>query len=428
MYKPTTCLVNVPHPYLKNPKAQAPIGLLYIAASIREKGFPVEFVDLSDKNFQDDFEIPEAEIYGITGTVLDRTSCEAVAKYIRKHQPRSRIILGGPITISPEVLDRSLFDSLFVGEGEEYFMRVISDFPNLAHKYIAPRILNLDSLPWPARDLLDGQLGGDVFANRKTYFEGGSTVVVMSRGCPFKCSFCASPSLWKRKVTYRNADSVADELQHVIDTYGVRQFRFSDDNLTNSKERLTQFCDRLKGMEIAWRASIRVKPNTIRMFRMMKDAGCTEVCFGIESGDPAVLHCLDKSATVADNKEAILSAKMAGLDVRVLFMTGVPGETQQTTDLNIQFLESLKDHFDTVALTNYVPLPGTPIANYPEKFGCEILDRDVDKFNLCMYGSDGSENEWPNLVRPVGLTIEQLTASKRAMRDYVISIGKSNKG
>jgi len=428
MRKPRTCLVQVPHPYLIEPKAQAPIGLLYIAASIRERGFPVEFVDLSDKNLRDNFELPEAEIYGITGTILDRTACEVVAKHIRKVHPRARIVLGGPITNSPKIINRHLFDSLFIGEGENHFMKVISDFPRLEYLYRAPRITDLDSLPWPARDLLDGQLGGDVFANRKNYFAGGSTVIVMSRGCPFNCSFCASPSIWKRKVTYRNADSIADEIQHVIDTYGVRQFRFSDDNLTNSKERLTRFCERLQGMDIAWRASIRVKPNGMVMFQQMKDAGCTEVCFGIESGDPDVLHCLDKSATVEDNRTAIENAHRVGLAVRVLFMIGTPGQTNKTVDLNIEFLDGLKEQFDTVALTNYVPLPGTPIADYPEKFGCEILDRDVDKFNLCMYGSDGELNEWPNLVRPVGLSISELTESKRRMREYVMAIEKSNRG
>jgi hypothetical protein len=88
----------------------------------------------------------------------------------------------------------------------------------------------------------------------------------------------------------------------------------------------------------------------------------------------------------------------------------------------------VKDHYDTMALTNFVPLPGCAVADDPIRHGCEILDNDVDKFNLCFYGPDGKMNELPNLVRPVGLTVEQLTQNKFRMVNYFMSTGKDNKG
>jgi len=428
MNKPRLCLVSPPHPYLRDPKAQAPLGLLYVAAAVRKRGFPVEFLDLGDKQIGDKFELPEADVFGITGTVLDRGPCEAVARQARRQYPGARVVLGGPITLSMDRLDGTLFDTAVFGEGENVIMEVLRDYPRPKREYRARRIEDLDALPFPARDLLGGQLGGDVFANRTRYFKGGSTVFVTSRGCPFACTFCASPRLWGRHVVFRDADKIVDEIEHVIAAYGVRQFRFSDDHVTANKVRLKRLCERLEPLDIAWRASIRARPNSPDVFEAMKRGGCAEVCFGVESGDPDVLHALDKRTTPEDNRKAIVNAKAAGLAVRVLFMAGTPGETPKTVDRNIAFLDSVVDHFDTIALTNFVPLPGTRVADDPEKCGCEILDDDIDKFNLVFYGPDGEEREWPNLVRPVGMTIEQLTESKRRMREYVKEIEKVNKG
>jgi len=233
---------------------------LYIAAAVRERGFSVSFIDLSDRHYEDDFELPDAEIYGLTGTVLDARSCHVVANKIKKRDKWAKVILGGPITLSPKHIDRSLFDSLVVGEGEHIIFEILRDFPRLAGMYRASRIEDLDSLPFPARDLLEGQLGGDVFANRENYFEGGSTVFVTSRGCPYDCVFCASPRLWGRHLIYRSPEKIAEEIDEVSLKFGVRQFRFSDDTVTANQNQLQGLSELLQWQDVAWRASIRVKP------------------------------------------------------------------------------------------------------------------------------------------------------------------------
>lgn len=423
--------IQPPHPYLRQPKAQAPLGMLYVAAAVREQGVDVGFTDLSDRQYKDSFDdVPEAPLYGVTGTILDRTPCHIVAKFLKGRDRRCRIVVGGPITLSPEHIDWGLFDAMVVGEGERAIMDVLRDFPKLERRYQGARIEDLDALPFPARDLLGGELGGSVFAGRREYFEGGSTTLVMSRGCPYKCVYCASPRLWGRKVVYRSPKNIAEEIDFVVAKYGVRQFRISDDTVTANREHLYGVCAALRGREkdIAWRASIRVRPNDVAIFKTMKQAGCTEVCFGIESGDPVVLYALDKNARVGDNYEAIVNAKEAGLAVRILFMCGVPGETVDSPMRNIRFLKSVKDHYDTIALTNFVPLPGCRVADEPAECGMEILDDDIDKFNLCMFGPNNEINEMPNLARPVGLTLEQLTENKRRMVDYFLSTGKGNRG
>lgn len=427
--RPSLCLINPPHPYLTQPKAQAPLGLLYIAASVRKKGYPVSYLDLSDRKVADitPKDIPEADIYGLTGTMLDAEACNLMAWKLKENDPKCKVIIGGPVTITSHLINDKYIDSIVSGEGEFVIFDVLDDYPNVKPLYMAKRILNLDTVPFPARDLIDGKLGGDVFVGRKSHYGNESTVFCTSRGCPFNCAFCASPYIWNRKVTYRSAHNIALEMMDVVEKFGVRQFRFSDDNLTTDVKRLYDLCDRMKGWDIAWRASIRVRPRMLKMFKKMKEAGCVEVCFGIESFDDTVLMVLNKSAKSWENVEAIENAKAAGLDVRVLMMTGTPGESVATTDINIKYLEKLKGKFDALAVTNFAPLPGTAVAKDPFKHRCEIMNEDVENMNLCLYGPEGM-NEWKTLIRPFGMTIEELEKSKAKMLEYVIATGKSNHG
>ena len=420
------CLINPPHLYLRQPKAQAPLGLLYVAACLREKGYLVSYLDLSDKIVTDSMLIPEADVYGITATVLDILSVNRLAKEL-KRRFKAAVIVGGPATLSPQYFDWQAIDTIVLGEGEEIIFDILRDYPRMGRMYRGKRILDLDSLPFPARDLVEGPLGGGVFAQGKEYYGGESTVISTSRGCPFSCTFCASPKIWNQKIIYRSPESVVEEINEVIEKFNVRQLRFSDDNLTCKRPELEALCKHLGGVGLAWRASIRVTPNDEAMFQLMKFGGCAEVCFGIESGDPDVLRALHKGATIEDNRRAITNAHYAGLDVRILFMIGTPGETTKTVDRNIEFLESVKYYYDAIAITNYTPLPGSAIADDPIKNGCELLETSIEKYNLCLYGPEG-QNEWYNHVRPVGLTIEQLTNNKKRMVEYILSTGKANEG
>jgi radical SAM superfamily enzyme YgiQ (UPF0313 family) len=402
--------------------------MLYVAAATREAGYKVQYFNASDRQYKDPLEdLPEAEVYGVTATILDVRGYHAVARAVRKRDRRLKLVVGGPLALTPGHLDPNLYDSALMGEGEKEFLRLLRDFPFVHRSYKAKRITDLDALPFPARDLVQGSLGGDVFAGGRRYYGEESTVICTSRGCPFDCTFCASPRLWGRRIIYRSPESVAAEIDEVVSKYGVRQLRFSDDNLTCNRVRLTALCEHLEGKEIAWRASIRVTPNDVPMFEMMKRAGCVEVSFGVESGDPDVLYSLRKKSNVKENRKAVLNAKSAGLDVRILFMIGTPGETTRTVNRNIEFLESVKDKYDTIAITNFTPLPGSEVAEAPDRCGCVILNRNIDHYGLCLYGPDG-RNQWDNHVRPVGLTLEQLTENKERMVKYVLGTGKANEG
>jgi len=421
--KSRVCLVNPPHPYLKQPTAQAPLGLMYVAAALRNAGVEVTIHDLSGYGYDDDFHLPDADLYGLTGTVIDRLPVTAVAKQV-KAQNGGKVVVGGPISLVHDQLDPECIDSVVIGEGEESILHVLQDMPNLQRVYQAERIQDIDGIAFPARDLITDQ-GGNVFAFNRNYRDGGSAVIITSRGCPFSCSFCASPGIWKRRVTYRSVENVMAEVDEIIETYGITQLRFSDDTFTLRRDRLIGLCDGLEARNVVWRASIRTSPNDPEMFERMYRAGCREVSFGVESGDDDVLSKMCKGPTVADNRKAIQNAKAAGLVVRVLFMIGTPGETTKTVDRNINFLADLD--FDTVALTTFIPIPGSDIADRPDAHGCQILYHNIDHYNFYLWGPDG-ENPWGDLISLDNLTLEQLRDNRERMKEFIIASGRSNRG
>lgn len=420
------CLINPPHPYLKQPTAQAPLGLMYIAAMLKSKGVSVEIFDASSKHYTDQFSIPEAHIYGITGTVLDRRPCISMATKIKQQSPSAKVIVGGPIALTPEYLDSEFVDTVVQGEGEYIFLDILNDFPNVKQQYKAARIEDLDAIPFPARELMQN-LGGNVFAFNKNYRKGGSTVLITSRGCPYNCAFCASPGIWGRRVHFRSVKNVIYEVDEIKSKFGISQLRFSDDTLTLREDRLHELCAELATRDVIWRASIRVKPNSSAMFNAMYEGGCREVSFGVESGDPNVLEFLQKGTTVEDNYNGIVNAKKAGMVVRLLFMIGTPGEGPNTAKTNIAFLESVKDYYDTIALTNFIPIPGSAIANDPNKFSCKVVDTDIDHYNFYMWGPAGL-NRWDSFIELTTLDKHAFEENKKIMRSYVVNSGKSNHG
>jgi anaerobic magnesium-protoporphyrin IX monomethyl ester cyclase len=420
------CLVNPPHPYLKQPTAQAPLGLLYVAASLRTRGVDIVVLDLSDRYWEDEIEYPQADLYGITGTVLDRKPCIETAKRIKQKYTQAKVIVGGPISLTPDQITDPAIDSLVIGEGEYVIHKVIEDFPHVQATYKADRITDLDALPFPARDMILHK-GGNVFAYNKNYKEGGSTVIITSRGCPYSCSFCASPGIWERKVTIRSIDNVLCEIDEIVNKHKIYQLRFSDDTLTLDTKRLRQLCTGVKKYGIVWRASIRTKPNSVEMFKQMYEAGCREVSFGVESADPNVLRVLQKGNTVEDNYNGIVNAKKAGMVVRILFMIGTPGESISTVDQNIDFLKSINNYYDTIALTNFIPIPGSAIAKRPVDFDCTITDTNIDNYNFYMWTPSGL-NEWTSFIALRNLDKKEFERNKRRMQQHIVESGKSNHG
>lgn len=430
------CLIYLPHEYLVEPDAQAPLGLLYIASSL-EKTTNHEIIlkNFSANNNEDALnDLPEADVYGITVTALELLQANDFAKEIKKKYPNSKIILGGAGTFSDEYVDFNVIDSILKGEGEITFANMVYDVRDnkLQKIYHGETVKDLDTLPFPARHLLKDKQGGHIFANRTTYDKtfsmqykrNGSTTILTSRGCPFACHFCSAPSI-NTKVRYRSPQNVYDEIKYVLDTYKIKQFRFSDEMFTAKKSHLFEICKLIKPLGIVWRISTRVKPLDMETLKVMKDAGCVEVSFGIESFDNDVLKMLNKKTTAEDNARGLTMAREAGLMTRALFMIRTPFQTKDTIRKNIEWLKKVP--YDTIAVTSFVPLPGSEIWRNPDKFNIEILNSNLNDYNFYFYGSEG-KNELKDIIKIKDRSLEEFNEESEYFRKWIENEGRVNNG
>ncbi len=412
-------LINPPRSYLIEPEAQAPMGLLYIAAVLEEEGWDVQYIDLA---FQK--EIPEADLYGITATSADYLDAVKIAKSLKDRD--GLIVLGGrhATGVWGEVDD--IFDVVVSGEGEKAIKHIARHFDRVYPGYHDSGIKDLDTIPFPARHLLPVQ-GKNIFAYKKRYWEGETTCLLTMRGCPYKCAFCTAGG---ERVRYRSVDNVVAEIEHVVDAYGIREFRLSDDTVTLNRERLVRLLPRMKECDIYWRASIRAWPLDPEMLELMADSGCVELSYGIESGDQKVLDRVNKGVTLEQSANAMRWTKEAGITVRALMIAGLPGETPESAYKTIEFMEETRQYWDIAALTNFVPLPGSPIWNRPEDFGVKIKDIQDYNFYLWKPGKDGEPEMTPiiNYIELEDLEPVQMTKNKRVLRAYFTGLQKVNRG
>jgi len=406
------CFIYLPHPYLKRPDAQLPMGILMLAAVIKRDGrYSVEVKNYSSYTTEQAIEdLPEAKIYGITVTSMEIPLANEFAGKIKEKYQDVRVAVGGPGTFAGVGdFEWKVINGVVIGEADTYIFdimnRIINDPRPIVWEAEPPQ--NLDELPYPAREMVSGSIGGDVFAYNQNHIGEGSTVILSSRGCPYKCAFCAAPALTST-VRYRSADSVAQEMKHVIERYGIRQFRFSDDMLTSSKRRLLELCEKIGPLGVAWRGSVRVKPLDKEMLTAMKEAGCKELSPGIESFDKDVLALLNKKATVYNNMKALQMADEVGINMRILLMVGTPGQTRLTIKYNKFYIERLPHKI--VACTTFVPIPGSDVWYHPEKYNIEILSRDMRDYNFYTFGPHGMNELKPIIKlkdRPLAEFIEE---------------------
>jgi len=236
--------------------------------------------------------------------------------------------------------------------------------------------------------------------------------------------------MWSRKVRFRSPENVLDEIKYIIDATGCRQIRFGDDNLTTNKKRLKILCEGFQKLGIVWRCSARatdfVDPDVAKI---MFDGGCKEISPGLESGDQRVLDFLEKGTVLDKLRTGVQHAHDAGIKVRGLFMIGTPGENIDTPERNIEFINSLA--LDYMSLTTFVPLPGTPVYQHPEKYNCEILSHDFEKYNIYFWeAKDGEKKErkLEMLMRNLNLTKEQQLDNIARMKQYYIETDLYNRG
>jgi len=192
-----------------------------------------------------------------------------------------------------------------------------------------------------------------------------------------------------------------------------------------NKKRVIEVCDKIGELGVVWRISARTKPFDYEVAKIMFDAGCREVSFGVESFDDDVLRFLNKRTTAVDNAKGLEAAHKAGLKARALMMIRTPGQTAKTVELNISWLQKVP--YNIAACTMFVPMPGSDIWTNPDKYNIEILDKNMDNYNVCFFDNHG-ERKLSDIIRLKGRNVEEVNVESYRFLEYLKSTKKLNVG
>ncbi|RLA80689.1 MAG: radical SAM protein, partial [Epsilonproteobacteria bacterium] len=252
-------------------------------------------------------------------------------------------------------------------------------------------IEDLDDLPMPAWDLLP-KFPKAYLPAIYDYPRAPVATYSASRGCPFLCEFCDT-STFGAKIRYNSPQRVYDIMKHLSDTYGIKHLQFIDDLFVAHNQRVQDFSRLLiaNPIDMTWSCTARVntvKPDTLAL---MKQAGCWEISFGLESGSDWLLDEMKKSQRVETAVEAVKWTHEAGIRVKGLLMLGYPGETQETIAETKEFVKSIP--LTTMNLSKFTPYPGSPI--YRKLYGASIIEADWERLNGMnfVYQAEGFSEE-----------------------------------
>jgi radical SAM superfamily enzyme YgiQ (UPF0313 family) len=213
------------------------------------------------------------------------------------------------------------------------------------------QIQNLDSIPYPAYDLFKME--------RYPVHR-----VVTSRGCPYKCVFCNSSSIWLGKWRKREPEKVAEEIEYLIKNYKKKTFIFSDNSFNVDLKRVEIFCNTIlqKKLKFLWSTPVRVEIITSEIARLMKKSGCYNVGIGIESANNSILEKMQKKNSIEAIQKGIRIFREAGIEVMGQFVIGSPGDTLETVKESIEFAKN--SELDFVMFYSILPFKGTAQWDY----------------------------------------------------------------
>lgn len=382
----------------------APLGLAYLAAVAERDGHEAVIVDCALGMGLGELCGRVAEydpqVLGLTCTTPSLVSAVNAATALRQAAANARIVIGGAhVTAAPvQTMLKGVFDVGVVAEGEDTFAELLrvwgedwdADLNNVAGLVLPnddgplltqprPLIKDVDCIPYPARHLLPPL--SDYHPTPASYRRLPLGVLMTSRGCPSKCTFC-DRAIFGSTYRARSVDNVMGEVEELIERYGAREIRFFDDTFTQHRKRVFEICERLAKLpqRVPWTCLTKVAAVTREMLQAMKEAGCWQVLYGLESGDDEMLKRLRKGNTVEMNERAIRWSQEMGLEVRGDFIVGTPGETVESFNRTVQF--AVDRGLDYAHFNKFVPLPGTELYEQLAEQGyefdfenaCSILD------------------------------------------------------
>lgn len=370
-----------------------PLGLLWMAAALEDDGHTLQVLDCPVSHWSQDDVLNKIERFkpsmvGIATITQLSERAKEMSLAIREKYPEIFIFVGGPhVNIMPEeALKETKANIAIVGESEMAIKKIAGNLELYKEPQVirCENIKDLDSLPMPARHLVDMEKYTALPNTYKKYPNVAS--VITSRGCPYTCTFCSDAN---GKFRQRSVNKVIDEIKYLIREYGTKEISFWDDIFTMNRNWILEFCNKIKEekIDIIWSCYSRLNLVDPEMLKAMKEAGCWNMFVGIESGNQDILDNVKKRMTIEAIREKVKMIKDSGIEVRGSFVLGLPGETPEKGRNTINFAIELEP--DYAQFTLCTPYPGTDIWNTYEKWG--VLNKGLVNYN-----------EWQPVFLPYG--------------------------
>lgn len=413
---------------LLSPKRQPSvynIGLGYIATSLLDDGFKVSVLDIEGYRYQpkrvlDFIKKANYDAIGIGTLITGYKYTKWLTSEIRKINPNAKIWMGNSIaTTIPEIILNDMpVDVVVRGEGEatiKELARAGKDGKDLSriegisfksngtivHNPDREIIEDIDTIPMPAWDLFPQ----DIYMNMPSGALPVPTCYILTtRGCPFNCTYCYHP-YQNKKIRSHSAQRVVDEVGILKNKFKINSFTIADDLFISNKERVYEICDlmRKKKLGLKWACAGRVNMVDEDILKAMKDAGCVNVGFGIESINQKVLDNIKKQVTVEQTRAAVSLCLKVGLESSCSYMIGNIGETRATVLETASFIMENLCEPTTFFITT--PYPGTELYEYGIKTG-KIKDE------IALFEAYGEQAD-NLLVNFTEMSNEELLALKR---------------
>jgi anaerobic magnesium-protoporphyrin IX monomethyl ester cyclase len=389
---------------------QQPTGVLYVAAAIRKAGHEVKLLDgafLTNEEIMNEVREFKPRFVGVYGNTPLWYKTINTVNDVKKIDKDIFVVVGGPYPIGAKLKAFEGFDNLdasFTGEGDIAVVEVISCLEKgeslkgvqgiiykerksdgtyeLIDNGPAPLIEDLDSLAFPARDLIFPLNWYRPTAGSYKRYPVGT--VLCSRGCNNRCIYCFQFNKLPG-IRYRSPQNVMKEINLLVKDYGAREIRFIDDNFAGDYKWTEEMCKLIKEskLKFTWHASVRADAVDYPLLKKMRNAGCWELLIGIESGVQKNLDMMAKNVTVEQNRKTVLAAKKAGIKVYTPFIFGIPGETFEDGLKTIEFAVEIDPHY--VNFHTIAPYPGAELYDNVEKYGTIVGDKSEFNFEMAAF-------------------------------------------
>lgn len=378
-----------------------PADLMYLAAVAEKAGFEAKICDYSQggdyeadlKDFQ-----PDYLVVNIATPTLEH-DLDAVKK-AKEICPNIITVAKGAafLTLAEKIVgEHNELDFGILGEAEDTLKDILenkskNDISGIYYKENGevkftgkrPFIEDLDSLPFPARHLVDNNI------YRRPDNNKVQATIKVSRGCPFHCFFCLATPVSGAKVRRRSPENIVAEIRECVEKYNIKNFLFWSDIFNIDKDWTMKLCQAIidSGLKITWSANTRADTADYEMAKMMYKSGCRLVSIGVESGSQYMLEKMGKKITLNDVRRTVKVFKKAKIRIYNYFVIGLPWETEETVEETIKFAIELNSDF--ISFYTATPLPGSRFYDYALEHN--LFDKETSFENAYYYPAVNTHN------------------------------------